>query len=191
MPLEIEAKIKVDSHEPIRDRLKELGAKYTSLLHESNHIFDNKERTLLSSGQGLRVRVCRELDGTHAESTVTFKGPLHDGELKIREEINFCTDDAEATCELLQSLGYIEYLFFEKRRESWRLDNCLIELDEVPHIGSHIEIEGPDAEQVYRIQEALGLSNLPTINKSYISLLVEYCKKHDKPISPITFDTDN
>lgn len=187
MPLEIEAKLKVDTHEALRVKLNELGAQRVGYVLETNHIFDNFQHTLLAGGRGLRVRSCRSLEGASSRASITFKGPQLESELKVRGEINIDIDDAESGCGLFKALDYVEFLCFEKRRESWRLDDCLIELDEVPHLGKYVEIEGPNEQQVYQTVEALGLSNLPVIRKSYIALLVEYCQQKGLPTSNITF----
>jgi adenylate cyclase class 2 len=188
MPLEIEAKLKVDSHDSLRTRLKELGALRLGYVLEANHIFDNAQRTLLAGGQGLRVRSCRSLEDPSTKASLTFKGPRLESDLKVREEINIHIDDAPAACQFLEALGYIEFLYFEKRRETWHLGECHIELDQLPHLGKYVEIEGPNQEQVRQTKELLELHNLPTINKSYIALLVTYCQQQSIPPTRITFE---
>ncbi|UCD28381.1 MAG: class IV adenylate cyclase [Planctomycetota bacterium] len=188
MSLEIEAKIKVDSHQKIRAKLVELGADRIGQVFEKNHIFDNAQRTLLAGGRGLRIRSCRSLEGEASSASITFKGPQLDKDLKVREEITTGIDNPQNACTLLKALGYLEFLYFEKRRESWRLDNCKIELDEVPYLGHYVEIEGPNQQQVHRLTESLGLHTLPNITKSYIALLIEYCQQQGIDSSQITFE---
>ena len=77
---------------------------------------------------------------------------------------------------MLAALGFVEVLCFEKRRETWRLSDCLIELDELPYLGCFVEIEASRAEEVQRMQELLELGELEHIQKSYIALLIEYCQ---------------
>lgn len=188
MPVEIEAKFKVDSHDAIRAALPETGAERLGRVLETNHIFDNKTRTLLSSGQGLRVRHCRAEDGDDPPATLTYKGPRQPGPMKTREEIEVRLDDPAAGRMLLERLGFVEAVRFEKRRESWRLGDCRIELDEVPHLGCYVEIEGPDESAICRAQEKLGLGKCEIIRASYIALLVEYCQAAGLPCDRITFD---
>jgi len=190
MPLEIEAKIKVDSHDVVRARLGELGADRVGRVLESNHIFDNAERTLLAGGCGLRVRGCRLLEGPPVSSSMTFKGPRQQSQLKIRDEITIEIDDADVGCELLMALGYVEFLYFEKRRESWRLDGCEVELDELPYLGFYVEIEGPNEQRIRKAFTSLGLDGVPVIGRSYIALLVEYCRDKGISGSRIVFDLD-
>lgn len=188
MPLEIEAKIKVVSHADVRARLQTLGARFVARVLETNHIFDNADRTLLNSGCGLRIRACRVLEGEAPPATLTYKGPRQPGPLKKREEINLRIEDADSGCELLKRLGYVEVLCFEKRRETWRLGDCQIELDEVPYLGAYIEIEGPHEAAIQDAQAALGLADQPNIRATYIALLVKHCKRHHLPADRIAFD---
>jgi len=88
---------------------------------------------------------------------------------------------------ILAALGFIEAIRFEKRRETWQLDGCHVELDEVPHLGCYVEIEGPDEPTIRRIQADLGLADRPFILSSYIALLVKYCRAHDLPTTSILF----
>jgi adenylate cyclase class IV len=62
MPVEIEAKIKVEDHAPTRAKLKELKAKLLGDHLEVNAIFDTEDRALLAEDKGLRVRTARNLD---------------------------------------------------------------------------------------------------------------------------------
>jgi len=187
MPVEVEAKIKVDSHDAVRARLAALRAMRICRVLETNHIFDSPDRTLLSGGRGLRIRTCRAEDGNNPPSTLTYKGPRIQGPLKTREEIEVSIDDGEAGRQLVEALGYIEVLCFEKRRETWRVGDCTIELDEVPHLGRFVEIEGPDEAAVLQAKKALGFGDCETIRRSYISLLIEYCKQAGKPADRIVF----
>lgn len=186
MPLEVEAKLKIADHAAVRERLRALGASCQGRVIETNHIFDSPDRTLLARGRGLRVRASLTLDGRKL-GTLTYKGPLRPGDLKSREEIETPLEDPQAAAAILTALGFIEAVRFEKRRESWHFNECHIELDEVPHLGCYIEIEGPDEAAIRRVQDSLGLAHLSHIHASYVALLVEHCRAHGLPITPIAF----
>ncbi len=118
---------------------------------------------------------------------MTYKGPRQPGPLKKREEVQISLDDPDAARTILDRLGFVEVVCFEKRRESWRLGDCLIELDEVPHLGCYVEIEGPDEPSIRQAQETLGLADSEMIRHTYIALLVEHCRHNDLPADRITF----
>jgi adenylate cyclase, class 2 len=189
MSLEVEAKLKLDSHQEVRARLQELHARPEGAVIETNRIFDDRDRTLRSAGSGLRLRTYRTGSGPAPTATLTFKGPQRQGTLKTREEIEVRFYPPDNGLQLLEALGYVEILCFEKRRETWRLDDCLVELDEVPYLGRYVEIEGPNEPAVLRMQALLGLADLPVIRRSYIALLTEHCQRHGLPHAAITFPT--
>jgi adenylate cyclase class 2 len=187
MSVEVEAKIKVASHEGVRATLNELGAARLGCVLETNHIFDNGERTLLAADCGLRVRACRSVEGAAPAATLTYKGPREPGTFKERQEIQIAIDDPQAGRELLEALGFVEAVCFEKRRESWRLGACSIELDEVPYLGCFIEIEAPSGREVREAQERIGLGDETSLRTSYIALLVRHCEEHGLSADRIVF----
>ncbi|MBI4579547.1 MAG: class IV adenylate cyclase [Planctomycetes bacterium] len=186
MPLEIEAKIKVDSFDAVRARLVELGAERLCRVLETNRILDTADRRLLSSGRGLRIRTC-EGEGTVPPATLTYKGPQQAGALKVREELETGLDDPAAAIAILGGLGFEPALVFQKRRETWRLPEVTIELDELPRLGCYVEIEGPDEPAVTRTQTALGLAAEPLIRTSYIALLIDHARANGLPHDRVVF----
>ena len=170
MDLEIEAKIKVDSHDAVRARLKEMGAVYLGKARETNRILDRKKK-LRKAGCGLRVRQIEVLDGDPGSSSITFKGSVQPSDLKVRSEINVGVNDAEAAARIFEALGFEPFIIFEKIRESWQLGDCRIELDEVPLLGTFVEIEGPSESAVNKTKSELGFNDAKTITQSYVKML--------------------
>jgi adenylate cyclase class 2 len=173
MPLEIEIKSRVDSHEPLIAMLKGLPAKYAGRVLETNRLYDNADGSLRREGRGLRLRSCRVLDGPARSSTLTYKGPMRESALKQREEVEIEVGDVDGMARLLQSLGYQERVLFEKRRESWAVDDCKVELDELPRIGRFVEIEGPSETSVLHVMARLNLSPDKCTRKTYVELIAE------------------
>jgi adenylate cyclase, class 2 len=190
MPVEIEAKMAVPDHEPVREALRRRGARRLKRTDETNVFFDRPDRSLRAAGEGLRLRTNRDADSGTATHVITHKGPLQPGQLKSREETEVVVDDPAATTRLFERLGLGVTLSFEKRRESWELGACKIELDEVPHLGPFVEIEGPGEAEVLRVREALGLSDRPIIKTSYIALLTRHLEERGERASVITFGQD-
>ena len=171
MPVEIEIKMKVDDLAAVRERLKRLRASHVRDVLETNIFFDTPDRALLASDCGLRLRISRDLATGKERLAITYKGPREEGEVKTREEIEVGVDSAEAVVQLLEKLGYVKTLTFEKRRETWKHDKCLIELDRLPHLGSFVEIECPTEELVLHVREKLGLSHVEPITQTYADLV--------------------
>src|SRR5438105_877599 len=188
MPVEIEIKLKVDHLAPIRDRLRQLGAKRVGEVMETNIFFDTPDRALLASDCGLRLRRARDLErGGDDRLVLTYKGPRGEGEVKRREEIEVAVDRMEPTVKLLEHLGYAPMLTFEKRRESWMIDRCKVELDLLPHLGSFVEIECPTEADVLRIRSKLGLAGVPPITSTYADLVAHFLSDRGKDEDSLPF----
>ncbi len=125
------------------------------------------------------------------EHIITYKGPRQHGQLKSRDEVEVTVGNSEDAVQLLERLGYVRMLAFEKRRDSWRLGGCKVELDEVPHLGSFVEVEGPAEAAVLKVREQLGLAERPIIRSSYIALLMGYLQERGETRKIVTFaDTE-
>ncbi|MBI4716334.1 MAG: class IV adenylate cyclase [Planctomycetes bacterium] len=178
MPEEIEIKLRVESHEPVRERLRSAGARPLDRVVETNTIFDRPDGWLRRQGCGLRLRTARGDDGQARPAFLTAKGPRAPGPVKRREEVEIPVSDACAAARLLELLGYVPVLRYEKRRESWEFCGCRVELDEPARIGLFVEIEGPDVGTIRAVQSELALDARPDVDASYIRLLSEHCASH-------------
>lgn len=187
MPLEIEAKMKVPDLAAVRRRLQECGAISLGAVLETNTFFDTEDRSLLARDQGLRLRHTRNAQTAAELTTITFKGPRHNGLLKTRQERELVVGNAKDASVLLESLGFARVLSFQKRRESWELAGCRIELDELPHLGTFVEIEGPDEQTILKVREMLHLADRPLIRAGYVALLMAYLQEKGITDSFITF----
>lgn len=174
MGLEIEAKMKVAELSVVREKLKAVGARFVKRTNETNRFYDAADGRLRNAGRGLRLRTNTDADLGSADHVVTMKGPLQGGKFKSREELEFSIDDVETAAAVLGHLGYPLNLSFEKRRESWELDGCKIELDELPVLGTFIEIEGKDEQSVELVRQKLGLGGEPTISTGYASMIAKH-----------------
>src|SRR5690242_10767962 len=144
MGIEIEAKFRVDEamRGRVRARLEELGARRMGDVLETNIFFDTKDGALRRADKGLRLRRNHDVQSGRDLFVLTYKGPKTAAKFKTREEIEVEVGTGDLG-EVLARLGYGEMLSFEKRRESWKLNECTVELDELPRLGFFVEIEGP------------------------------------------------
>ncbi|GIK15562.1 MAG: hypothetical protein BroJett003_05260 [Planctomycetota bacterium] len=200
MSLEIELKVRVDDHDVVRRRLVALGAEPLGAVLEFNRLFDTRDGALARGGVGLRVRthlpqpadqavtpVGASFPPASASGTakVTVKGPQRPGPFKVRPEEEFDVADGDAVARAFALLGYETTIAFEKRRESWRLGDCRIELDALPLLGLFVEVEGPSEQAVSEVRRRLGLDAHPHVQASYVSLLDEACR--DRGLDPHVF----
>lgn len=181
MPVEIEAKMKVGSFEPVLAALGECGARFLGEHVETDAFFDTADRALLAGDRGLRLRVA----GSESEGLLTYKGPVGEGPLKSREEIQTSIGDAKMMGKLLEQLGFKQWLKYQKRRKSWMVDSCRVELDEVPHLGKFVEIEGPGEDAVMKCRDKLRLGAAMLIKASYVAMLTAHLQERGQSAAEI------
>ena len=169
MYIEIEVKLKVDSLAKVARRLKAVGAEFLSGQIQTDTYFDDCKNSFRKTDSALRLR--RQRIGRKEQAALTFKGPRRKGRFKQRQEIQFEVANADCAEMLLLALGYKKSLVFQKKRRVWRLDGCEVALDELPLLGSFVEIEGPGEKKIAAVQKKLGLADLPHIPESYANLM--------------------
>jgi adenylate cyclase class 2 len=178
--VEVELKYLQADLEEVRRRLVEAGARLEQQRGlETNQVFDDDEESLHQSKRLLRLRNGNEL---------TVKLPLEDDEYKSRTEINL--DVAEGDIEgFLSALGYENRWSYQKWREGWDLKGMWVTLDELPFIGSVVEIEG-DRERIDSTADRIGLSGKPTSTANYQTLYLDYCAARGVPPGDMTFSAE-
>ena len=158
MPVEIEAKMKIDDVTALETRLTELGAARGPDFEQTNCYFDTPDGRLRKNDQALRIRIDRRSDRAELAATMTHKGPRLPGKVKARAETELPIDNADAGRAMLEALGFVHKLNFAKRRRRWHLDGCLVEIDTLPQLGDFVEIEGPHEPAVLAVKQRLGLA---------------------------------
>jgi adenylate cyclase, class 2 len=184
-PMEIEVKFKVADHEPVRERLRQLGATRVSRVLETNHIFDDAARSLLARRRGLRIRSCRDDEDGSISGMLTYKGPPIASAAKQRVEIETSIGNSDAARRILEALGYVEVISFQKRRETWRWQDVLVELDELPQLGLYLEIEAPTLARLTEFEDHALFPTGEPISQTYVALVAQYCERTGQ--SPLSF----
>lgn len=189
---ETESKYSVDDFGRIRRRLRALGAAYQGTVVQTDTYLDSVDRSLLKSDSGLRLRRMRWLRRARGprklRAQLTFKGPRRrGGPAKLRTEVQTRVDDADAVEEILRACGLAPMIVVEKRRATYRLGRCTVELDELPLLGRFVEIEGPDEAAVLALADELRLPGEP-IAEHYVRLLADRCGRVGNECLTVTFD---
>lgn len=190
MAVEIEAKMKVSDLAVIKDRLMSAGAQLIGEFLERNTFFDTEDRSLLAADEGLRLRLNHDLNSGNKVCIMTFKGPRQHGQLKSREETETTVGSYTDACSLIERMGFTRILSFEKRRDSWSLGGCEVELDNLPRLGSFVEIEGPRDEAVLKVREILQLTDRPLIRASYVAMLMTNLQEAGETSLEVLFPKD-
>jgi adenylate cyclase class 2 len=189
MPEEIEAKVRLASPEAFRRHMAERRAEGGRTVVEVNRLFDDADGTLRRSGSALRLREEHPTDGAAVRrTTLAYKGPRREGPLKRRLEIETTVSSAEAILAILQAVGLAETFRYEKRRTTWHVGECEVALDELPHLGWFVEVEGPTEEAVLARLAEVGLGGEPLIRQTYIELLTEHLVSSGRDSTRAVFD---
>jgi adenylate cyclase class 2 len=179
---EIEVKFYVKNLEHIEARLLELGAQVTQArTHEINLRFDTPEYEFKHQFRVLRLR-----QDTHAR--LTYKGPgVYEDGVRTRQEIEFVVSDFSAARRLLEALGYLVAMVYEKYRTVYDFSGLHIALDELPY-GRFVEIEGPDIPALQALNLQLGLDWQAAVTESYAALFDRLCVRLNLPFRDLVFD---
>jgi len=154
MSIEIEKKYRLTRErlEPLRVRLKELGAESVSE--------EEFEENTIYTGPGLdpRRRTLR-LRRVGKRALFTFKErDTSPSAIKHQREEETEVSDANALAAILEAIGYSPALVYEKRRATFRLNETEVVIDELP-FGLFLEIEGEEsailkAERLLKLEDA-------------------------------------
>jgi adenylate cyclase class 2 len=180
-------KLKVDGHDAMRARLRAMNAEPAGIVRETNIFFDRADSSLRRADTGLRVRFTTTADRSTPTALLTVKGPRQDTGLRAREAFDLTLTPHDQIVPLLNVLGFEQILLFEKDRESWRLEGCLVELDNLPHFGTFVEIEGPSEEAVTSVQRLLHLDQVPAVHPGYSQMIAEHLRCHQPASNELRF----
>lgn len=168
MAIEIEKKYRLEPGqvEPLRRRLREVGAE-----GEGAAEF---EENVIYTGPGLDpARRVLRLRRKGARAVFTFKErDLSGSAVKRQREEETEVSDAAAMASILEALGYRPVLVYEKRRETWRVADTEVVLDELP-FGRFVEIEGEEA-RILEAERLLGLDGAEAEHAPYPRLTLRH-----------------
>lgn len=172
MAIETEKKYRLskEQFEQIADELKEIGAEFAGEDFEENLIFGGG--ILGEQNAILRIRK------TQDKTILTYKKRIQN-EFAVKQQIEHETEvaDFEAIEKIVESLGLIRNLVYEKRRRTWNLKQTEIVLDELP-FGFFMEIEG-SVTAIAEAEMLIGAEDFETENDTYPHLTVKFGKRKD------------
>ena len=181
--LEREVKLPFETAEAARAAVLSAG---TTPLHgrrlPEDCLLDTANDDLRRRRSALRVRQ----DG--GRCILTFKGPVQPAAVKVREELETMVGDSLLLMRILGELGYQVWFRYEKYREEFALDDCLIAIDETP-VGVFVEIEGGD-HGIAAAARALGCGPGDYVLESYRGLFVRHCEQLGIAPTDMLFDAD-
>ncbi len=160
MSIEIEKKYQLppERRSAVEEALKEFGAEYVGEDYEENTIFGGP--ALSDKGAILRIRKIGE------RTVLTYKCRLAGvADVKHQTEEETEVADADAIRKIVEALGLVAGVVYEKRRKTWKFRDTEVVIDELP-FGLFMEIEG----SITSIKEAemlLDIEDLETEHETY------------------------
>ena len=162
---EIEQKYRIAKPDPIRKRLRSLGAKRISSGTEQDWFYDLDGR-LLKQRSILRLRKTAK-----GEGLLTFKGPRIKARYKKRVEVQTAVD-FDAAKKVLELSGFKVSAKLQKQREEYKLGGAHITLDYLAGIGWFVEIEAA-AKNISTAAKKLLLTSAMREERSYLQMFLE------------------
>lgn len=101
-----------------------------------------------------------------------------------RIELEFAVDNVDNIITQIHSQDLKPIAIIEKKRITLKEHDFVIEVDELPYIGSFIEIESKSADKVDEIYESLNIEKLEKIKRNYGELLDEKLNELGLPLRP-------
>jgi len=181
--LEREIKLSFESAERAREVVLAAGA--TPLLGrrpQEDALLDADDESLRRRGCALRIR-CE-----NGKSRITFKGPIQDSPMKLRDEFETVVGDGQLLLHIFEELGFHVWFRYEKYREEFSHEDVTVAIDETP-VGVFVEIEGSEPG-IMAMAEAFGRGPADYILDSYRGLFLKYRDAHGLTGTDMVFDRE-
>lgn len=171
---ELETRIVDIDVENIREILVAYGAEKVKSEDQVNNIYDFADRRLLEAKGYARVRTTIDRINGIETSFMTTKKMLSQGRFKEMEENETIVADKDMAAKIFTSLGLELVQSIKKYRESYKIDNSLIEIDiNDPSFCPfpYLEIETSSEEELDKIVKILGYTIDDTTSKTIYEIL--------------------
>lgn len=175
MSIEIEKKYRLSEEERGRlgARLREAGAMRDGSEFEEN--------TIYTGGALVRGRSVLRVRRVEGRAILTYKERYPSSSpIKRQREEETGVDNAEALTAILDALGFVPALVYEKRRETWHLAGTIVVIDELP-FGLFAEIEGEE-KAIEEAERLLGLEGAEAEQATYPQLTEQHGQRQGTTI---------
>ncbi len=151
MQQEIECKFLNIDHDDVRSKLKVLGAECTNPMRMMRRVvIDYPDRRMQVQQDGW-IRIRDEGD----KITLTYKQTT-EHEFGGANEIEVTVSDYQKTIDIFLAMGMVIHTDQETKRETWKIGEVEVVLDEWPWLNPFIEIEGLTEDAVKGVAKQLG-----------------------------------
>ena len=126
---ELETRVVDIDVDDIRNKMESLGAIKVKSEDQVNEIYDFEDGRLLDNKGYARVRTTTDRLTGKETVFMTTKKMLSQGTFKVMEENETIVEDGEMAKKIFKSLGLVLQESISKYRESYKLNDSLIEID--------------------------------------------------------------
>jgi adenylate cyclase, class 2 len=120
------------------------------------------------------------------KTLLTFKGPVQESSMKLREELETIVGDGLLLLRVLEQIGFRVWFRYHKYREEFAHEDVIVALDETP-VGVFVEIEGSE-QGIHDMASALARTPEDYVLDSYRGLFVKHCQRHGLPMTDMLFE---
>lgn len=173
---ELETRIIDIDVDKIREKLQSLGAEKVKEEYQTNNIYDFEDNRLLNAKGYARIRITDDKVLNKEVVYMTTKKMLSQETFKVMEENETIVEDKYAAEKIFISLGLILKQSIKKYRESYKLNDSLIEIDINDKVFCpfpYLEIETTSEEKLGEILELIGYTMEDTTSKTIYEILEE------------------
>lgn len=164
MHTEYEVRVLEIDENQIKNKLKELNAKFQWDYLQKRYVYDfipKEER------KWIRLRTNGE------KTTLTIKN-ITTSRIDGTQELEVEVDSFERTNLILKELGYTPKSYQENKRRQYTLNGVEIDIDSWPYITTYLEIEGSSEEDVYSALELLEIEKEKVTTKDVDRIYQDY-----------------
>ena len=126
---ELETRVVDIDVDDIRNKMESLGAIKVKSEDQVNEIYDFEDGRLLDNKGYARVRTTTDRLTGKETVFMTTKKMLSQGTFKVMEENETIVEDGEMARRIFKSLGLVLQESISKYRESYKINDSLIEID--------------------------------------------------------------
>lgn len=189
MGFEIEIKVRVDSLDPIREKLIKNNSAIIADQDEHDVYFNAPDRDFAVTDEALRLRyVENQKFGKKVPPCITYKGAKTGIEgFKAREELIVDLSSGDDFAKILERLSFRKTADVLKHREIYQCEDAIVTLDYLNGIGTFCEIEASSKlsqeESVKVIEDAAEKYGVigERLTCSYLEIVLD-SKKENKNI---------
>jgi adenylate cyclase class 2 len=142
---EIEVKAKLRDKEKVLEYIKNSGSEFLGKKHQKDIVFWPNEIRKIEDGTNLLginyLRIRNQTSEKGKKVIFTLKQPQTNQSDCKEHEIEIKEDDIKNLESIILTLGFYEFCITEKDRETYKMGNIEICVDDVVGLGSYIELE--------------------------------------------------